>query len=355
MSTGTVRTLELLEQFGDRVDAGEAIPIDEIAKFPSTRLQYRNILWALNRGRIVDKSGGATKKLVARAKLPGSNSHHNELVNTLVLTGWVKKEVNGKRTFKIELLREVPADEMVEPSKNGKTPQVQQENKTAAIEAVEPTVPSEVEPSSNGTAQESSLDDDLARELGMRPGRLAARIEKAIPQLVEKAVADTMDGLMVGMLGGLGFTRGVSLEEFSRLQADNLALQNENALARGRVQAVEEELAFERNAHKWYADLYNERVKRSNEGQIASKKSLTEFEVAKEYRDVAHDALAHGFTILRTRGEHLAWRSPTGGISFSAKTPGDQGSARLVRADLERNGLPRLKERVIWGPEERGK
>jgi hypothetical protein len=70
-------------------------------------------------------------------------------------------------------------------------------------------------------------------------------------------------------------------------------------------------------------------------------------DLPKVYRELAAEAIAVGFTITRTRADHLAWRAPDGSTTIhTALTPSDWRGIKNDRARLERAGLPkRVKQK----------
>lgn len=60
----------------------------------------------------------------------------------------------------------------------------------------------------------------------------------------------------------------------------------------------------------------------------------------KEIKPLIKRAEAQGWTITRTRGDHLKWTSPTGGgVYFSSSTPSDRRAIHNIEKDLIRRGL----------------
>lgn len=61
--------------------------------------------------------------------------------------------------------------------------------------------------------------------------------------------------------------------------------------------------------------------------------------VHRDLRDLAKAAVQAGWTLFKTGGDHIKWRSPSGAIVFSASTPSDFRVARNVRTELRKRGL----------------
>lgn len=61
--------------------------------------------------------------------------------------------------------------------------------------------------------------------------------------------------------------------------------------------------------------------------------------IPKDYRPIAKVALAQGWTIGRTRRNHLVWQAPSGVKVFTPGTPSDWRSLPNVIRKLKHNGL----------------
>lgn len=62
---------------------------------------------------------------------------------------------------------------------------------------------------------------------------------------------------------------------------------------------------------------------------------ITDRELAK----LAAEAIKQGFTVERTRKNHIKFVAPKGGVCFASGTPSDYRSVRHARAKLRRLGL----------------
>ena len=58
-----------------------------------------------------------------------------------------------------------------------------------------------------------------------------------------------------------------------------------------------------------------------------------------EIADLMRVALAQGWSVKATRGNHIRWQAPTGAIVFSASTPSDVRAYRNMASDLRKRGL----------------
>jgi hypothetical protein len=61
--------------------------------------------------------------------------------------------------------------------------------------------------------------------------------------------------------------------------------------------------------------------------------------VNKDMQQMATWAAAHGWTITRTKNDHLKWRGPEGQLVVSASTPSDHRAITAIRVRLRREGL----------------
>lgn len=61
--------------------------------------------------------------------------------------------------------------------------------------------------------------------------------------------------------------------------------------------------------------------------------------VVKELRPLVRAAIAAGWTVTKTGGGHLRFRSPTGALVFAPSTPSDHRSVKNTAAELRRHGL----------------
>ncbi len=61
---------------------------------------------------------------------------------------------------------------------------------------------------------------------------------------------------------------------------------------------------------------------------------------SKDVKALVKKAEQQGWTVTRTRGDHLKWLSPNGGTPyFSSKTPSDKRAIANMSQDLRRKGL----------------
>ena len=59
----------------------------------------------------------------------------------------------------------------------------------------------------------------------------------------------------------------------------------------------------------------------------------------REWHVLVDAAQAAGWSVAKTRGNHVKWASPTGAVVFSASTPSDRRAIHNIRAMLRRKGL----------------
>ena len=284
--------------------------ISDVVSFEERKVKVRAVLnYLYNHGKIEDKSGRATTILYGGLDHIGLNlKNMNTLTNLMQEAGWIKKEVRGKRTFLIELV-DFPED--WEPT--------EQVEEVLLAPVVEPGPSLNPEPEM-GARQE-------ADELGMRPGRLAARLEKQIPGMVQEAVANALMGLLQTLIP----PREIVVH-------DDSATSKIEALE-SRLAGVEEDLRVEQQMHDATRSQLNTELRRSY--TISEGSPLGPSDMQEAYRDLARHAINHGWTISRTSGSHFRWRSPVGKVVFTGSSDSDWRSVRNTRADLENAGMPK--------------
>jgi len=328
---------ELEAQWPARIaETGQPIPLEDLSPFAKTRTCLECVLQALVEagGSFSDDSGLATAKLLDKLPFDASKSI-NPYLDRLVRGGWItreKKSPKSKRTYRIALRPDVtvPSPDESAPVDVGTVVA-----KYAAVEADEiahaDTILQHLKP---------VTDDDEADELGMRPGRAAARIEKNLPGLVKAAVHDELASTVGAMLNALGFYQGVSPEAHDELEAEHATILAENARLRSTIESVNEDRIRQQSMIDYLTDQEDERLRRSNDGQVASKHGLTVKQLPDVLQRTGEHAMSFGWSIHRTRGStHLAWRSPDGRMCFSASTPGDRAVAQILWRKLRRMGL----------------
>lgn len=316
-----------------RVEAGLRVPLRDLTPYAKQLENYRLIVSRLDAkgGEVYNKQGFASRIVNPDGSL--ANSVLSNYLNRLQLGGWITMERRGKRTFRIKLLHILSDEDRVD---------VGQTEKSAEPPTPEPA-PAEKVPRLPEPATATEVDEPpLTDELGMRGGRLAARIEKAVPELVAGAVREALDESMTTMLGALGFYRGANPAEVQAIEDRNHELESTVARLTGQV----ENMVEDRKRLLVMIDYLNEqeeaRLRGTNDGQIASKQSLTARQVPDVFRRTAEFCLALGFTIQKTRGNHLAWKSPppNSRTLYSASTPGEPTVDRILWRKLRLIGVP---------------
>ena len=58
-----------------------------------------------------------------------------------------------------------------------------------------------------------------------------------------------------------------------------------------------------------------------------------------DFRDMIKTAEKAGWTVERSRSGHLKWKSPTGGVVFSASTPSDHRAIKNHVSLMRKAGL----------------
>lgn len=59
----------------------------------------------------------------------------------------------------------------------------------------------------------------------------------------------------------------------------------------------------------------------------------------RDWQSLVEAAQGAGWSVAKTRGNHVKWVSPTGAVVFSASTPSDHRAIYNIRAQLRRHGL----------------
>lgn len=311
----------------------DATSLADFSSYKKVRARTKavlDVLWQQPDHRIYDKSGRATSVLIdllPQELLPGSISAFTMMVREMEEPGFVVRETKGKRTFAIAVGKH-PSDwtppEVVVieagPPSNGEVAHTDEEEEVRAdlIEPTEPTMESE------------------ARDNGIRPGRLAARLERmerTIPALVEEGVVAGINGWFTQIAVALGYNKqeadNSEVEVLSRTLAE---LESE-------LENVTSDLRQERMSNIAAREELN-RVLRTT---VASRETspVRPSELQEQYRGLASHAIHHGWTLHRTNGGHIMWKSPTGERYFTASTSSDWRAVRNARSDMERMGLPK--------------
>lgn len=305
----------------------DASAIHEVFGHRKTRARAHAVLDVLAEGEVYDKSGRAVRELLDR--LPAdvfdapSDTQRVQAVTgvlgALESPGWVAREIHGKRTVRITLGPRRPND-WGAPSTNGHGPALALVADTAPAEVVDP--------------YDAAEDADAAAEIGGRPGRFVARLQRELPALVADAVTAALDEDRRRVFVALGYAPPVAEGDADALVQANDAL----ASLTGRVAELEHQLRDERHAAHTAREELN-RVIGANERVVTS--TLRPSDVHADVRDLAAHAIAHKWTIRRTNGGHLAFRSPAGSERFMSSTPSDWRAIKNFRSDLESLGLPR--------------
>lgn len=319
-----------------------ATPLDKISNFKTTRAHCCEILTVMtemggevlgyqDKGRAGKSASTLIMQRCASPTHETTQSNFISLLHKLKDAGWIEVETHGKRTPKIQLLREVPKKyltrSIAETFDQGESDKFEDLG-TPVVEEKEPKEPL------------------LDAELGMRGGRLAARIERAVPELVNGAVKEALGGMMSEMLGALGFYPGMSPEELAKVEAESERLVQREALMQSRIDSLEESNRQLQAIIDWVSDQDDERLLHSNDGQVAAKQGMTVNQLPEIFRRMGRHALEHGWTIRKTRGNHLAWKSPEGRTVFSATTSSSRSVEQLIWRKLKRLGLPDYKGAV---------
>lgn len=315
-----------------------ATSLREAFNYKTVRYRAKVVLDALAEGAVVSPEGFATRALHERvaARLKADEVPKLNLLTgnlgTLEHCGWVTRETKGRRVYRIELGATLPTDyspTMATPSRNGR----------AALAAVP-----EPEPEPDVLEVRAAVIDTITRveleALGMRPGRLAARIEREVPDIIEQAVRGAFHGLLADVLGAFGFTRAdaAARAAFDEMSAQVERHRAEAATAAERVTELEAEVRTER---RYAHDARTERNRALARSLTIESSPVRANDLEEAWRTLGAHAIANQWTIHRTNGGHLAWRSPAGAQYFSSSTSSDHRAVHNARHDMEGMGLPR--------------
>jgi hypothetical protein len=214
--------------------------------------------------------------------------------------GWIKTEVNGKRTFKIMLV-DFPDDWQL----TGDMTEVSTEEVDPFVEA-DPVV----------TVEDDGLDG--------RPGRLAARLEKNIPDLVEQGVTNAIFSIVSKMFPQV-------VPEVDTTELDKL---------HDIIEALNHDLSAEKLASQVTRENYNAAMRKA--GAVYETSPVRPHQLEKAIQPLAKHAIDHGWTIHRTNNGHIMFRSPDGKPYFHGSTSSDTRSVNNAASDMYRMGLAKM-------------
>jgi len=319
-------------------------PIEELTKFKRNRERLNEVL------QIIAEMGGtveqiendkgsregyksATTVIKERMREPlvrkMSAGAFGDYINKLFLGDWIEMDRRGKRTPWIRLKHPEAVAELIgQPtaSPNGDT---------------ETTGPSVVAGPAEPTHEPPMLahGGDGEELAGVRPGRLLARVENTLPGIVMDAVQTALKAERDIVYNAQGYWYGINPDQYHAYEQDNERLHSEVAKLQSTIESISAENRRLQSMVDYMGDLEDERLRRSNDGQIASKKSMTVNQVPEQYRTVARAALEQQWNIRPCRGAgHIAWINPDGKMTFSASTPGSNSRHLLIRK-VRRMGL----------------
>ena len=295
----------------------------------ATRARASLILDLLHEHPYEDTSGRATRDFLPVLIKHGGRRLSLPSLNVMLVkmerAGFIEREVRGKRTFRIAPGPVVPDDYQPPLPADVDEELARLLAEEAAIEqrAAQPRgayVPLAPPPDER----------DEAAVLGMRPGRLAARIERQVPGLVKAATTEALNDWLAVVAGALGFERAA--------QDHDSELERELDHVRLTLAQVSDELRNER--------VMGDAARHELNSVLAKTEKLTGHslrpsDLPKVWRELATDAIKAGFVIRATNGGHYAWLAPGGKRYHSGNTPSDWRAVRNTRAGLERMGLPK--------------
>lgn len=272
-------------------------------------------------GEVLDPAGLAVAALykpiadkVAMAQPAFGGSHLRRMEEL----GLVTLQRNAKKTYAITVVRYPTDIEKWLPEE---------------LQAVEPESEPEYRINEEAMDELVHLYEDEAQVLGSRPGRLAARIERTIPDIVALAVSQAVDSKFDQMIRGMGYAP--ESETGGSTSTDIQEVLDANARLVAVTEQLQEELRVERQLHEFTRSERNKLIASDNGGVIAG--SLRPSQLHRDLREIGQWALDNGFFIHRTNGGHILFRHAGGGEAvYSASTPSDYRGTKNLRADLER-------------------
>lgn len=309
--------------------------IEQKASYKSRQARIVAVLDALTKGPVTDKSGRATEKLFRMLPVSVVRGKGDKLLSLTAFTtllsqmeqwGWVKREVSvsGRKTYAISIGNVTPVDWRAPSS-----PPVVATNGEVGVQVEQPIVSMQTD-----TPEEMSFGEE-ARAGGIRPGRLAARLERIegnIPALVEEGVVAGMKGWFTTLAVAMGLQPKQESEEVDLLVR---RLTESQAV----IVKLDVDLRAERQSNIAAREQLNKELRKQYSTRDTS--PLQASQVEESWRGLARHALSQGWTIGRTNGGHLRWKSPTGDPYFTPSTPSDHRAVKNARSDMERMGLPK--------------
>lgn len=304
-----------------------------------------DVLWMQPDHEVRDPSGFATKKLYDLMPIEVMTGKNSELVgmpsfSTIMRdiddAGFIIREVNGKKCYAIRF---------------GHRPTDWQEPADVVIVEVDAQsngqhITSDELPPDDADDDEVYNVDQEAKEGGIRPGRLAARLERmeegfqrTIPALVEEGVVAGINGWFTQLAVALGFMPESS-EAVEEKDAAIDELVRRLAATDQELTVVREELTQERVSNIAAREELNGVLRRTVSTQETS--PLRPSDLQEAYRGLARWAIKHGWTLHRAGSGHILWKSPTGYRYFTGSTSSDWRAVKNSRSDMERLGsLPK--------------
>lgn len=264
-------------------------------------------------GVVEDKSGRVVSELYEAVKdnvEMGQTTFGGAFLNKMQDLGIVEVERRGKRTFRVEVVA-YPVD-VTRWLPMGLRPQPDMETHSE----------------SEAPGHSEVIEEDEAEVLGARPGRLAARLEKSIPDLVAQAVTQAVDNKFDQMIRGMGYVLPTEASH------NNQYIGVVNALEAA-LDEAEEKLRVEQILHEYTRQERNRLM--AEEGGTIKAGTLQPSQLHKSLQDIAKWAIDNGFTIQHTNGGHIVFKHGNGGMPiYSASTPSDYRGQLNLKADLNR-------------------
>lgn len=278
-------------------------------------------------GKIEDSSGLAVKRLYEPIKdeiESGQSYYGSAFLSQMEAIGVIKLVRKGKRTFSIEVVGYPPDVDKWLPEGLKARPLTEAEASVALDGETQ-----YVGPDSDDQQEITVIQPDEEAILGGRPGRLAARIEKSIPDIVTLAVSQALDTKFDQMIRGMGYVPA------TEAVVDNHHIQETLKELNEQVLRAREELRVERQLHEYTRAERNAALARGDDRLQSG--SLRPSQLHKDLQEVGQWALDNGFAFYRTDGGHIVFRHKDGGPAiYSASTPSDYRGTKNLEADLKR-------------------
>lgn len=232
---------------------------------------------------------------------------------------WVMLDINGRKTMSVALVN-LPEDYL---------PRVVAAKVVTLTDegVIDPNLPLTEEPTTEEADAEAFADIVMGNS---RAGRFAARLERNLGDIVDQRVSDLMASIGARMAEAFGASTEVTVvDETVAAQVHELEQQ---------VNQLRNDLVYERAAAQ---EVRRERNELRSEKNSPVGSTLSPHHLPEAWRELARYAIGYGWTLRRTGGGHIEWRSPEGAQVFGPSTSSDWRAVRNHASDLYAAGLPK--------------